>query len=504
MASEQLFVLINSLSPDEKRQFKLFSSKYQRIKGNNYVRLFDAIDKMKSYDEEVLKTKFKKEKFVRQLHVTKNYLYNLILQSLTLPHIENSADAPLDGTLIQAEILFKKSLYDPCLRLVEKGKVLAKKMERPLLFLEFSSLEQRIAIKKYDTDYFRKMAVAGYYDMVKTLNDLRDFVELRRLQNSLIVLMEKPFEMLKDEERVKLYEESNHPLLRNENQSTLTDCRILFFNYWRQFYDYTHDYKKAYDIAGRYVDFILGPENAHKTELFPSSMFALSNLIASQIKIAKYKEAEETLTRLQEVPARTSDQRLMKDERAHLWRLNLLLNSGDFEEALRSAGETEEFLKRFDEKISRRFRMQLVSWLATLYFYCGLYSKSLFWRNRIINTSEKEVQEDIYELSLLSDLMIHLELKNHQLLQYKLKSVKRYFQKKKQYHALELAVIKTISLSQFKEGAGHQKVFADAEEQFQKLAKQKINTSYFDKFDFMAWIRSKQKKITIREVIQSS
>ena len=65
MASEQLFILIKSLSPEEKRQFKLFSSKYQRTKGNNYVRLFDAVDKLSQYDEDQLRKKFKKEKFIR-------------------------------------------------------------------------------------------------------------------------------------------------------------------------------------------------------------------------------------------------------------------------------------------------------------------------------------------------------------------------------------------------------------------------------------------------------
>lgn len=504
MASEQLFLLIKSLNPEEKRQFKLFSSKYQRQKGNNYVRLFDAIDKMAQYDEDVLRQKFRKEKFVKQLHVTKNYLYNLILHSLTLTHIENSPDAPLDGLLIQAEILFKKSLYDPCLKLVERGKELARKMERPILFLEFNAMEQRIAIKRYHVDYFRKMSVSGYYEVVNTLNQLRDFVELRRLQNSLIVLMEKPFETLTDEERVVLYEENNHPLLKNLRPEWITDCKILFYNYWRQFFDYTHDYKKALEVAGDYVRFILGPENAHKTELFSSTMFALSNLLSAQMRVGKYTDAQTTLQRLQEVPARTSDQRLMKDERIHLLRLHCLIKEGKFDAALKFAGDTEEFLERYDEKISRRFRLEIISSLSILYFYCGQYPKSLHWRNRIINTPEKDVHEEMYEFSLLADLLVHQELKNQQLLQYKLKSVKRYFQKKKQYHALESAVIKVISNTQYKEPPAVSKAYSEVENIFLKLEKQKINTSYFDQFDFVAWVRSKAKRCTIREILEDS
>ncbi|MCC7302632.1 MAG: hypothetical protein IT233_08320 [Bacteroidia bacterium] len=500
MASEQLFLLIKSLNPEEKRQFKLFSSKYQRARGNNYVRLFDAIDKMAHYDEQELRVKFRKEKFVKQLHVTKNYLYNLILNSLTLTHIENSTDAPLDGILIQAEILFKKSLYDPCLKLVEKGKELSRKMERPLLFIEFNALEHRIAIKKYDVDYFRRMSVGGYYEVVNSLNQLRDFVELRRLLNSLIVLMEKPFEMLSDEDRVKLYEESNHPILKSERPEWITDCRILYFNYRRQFYDYTHDYSKALQVADEYAQFIMGPENAQKTELFSSIMFALSNLVSAQLKAGKYAEAAASLQQLQEVHARTSDQRIMKDERLYLLRLSTLMQSRAFDDAIRFAVDAEDFLQRFDEKISRLFRLEIISLLSTLYFYTGHFQKSLQWRNRIINTPEKEVHEEIYEYSLLADLLIHLELKNHQLLQYKLKSAKRYFQKKKQYHALESAVIKVITQSQYKEDQAIRKIFRDSEESFLKLKQQKINTSYFDQFDFTAWVKSKAEKCLICEI----
>ena len=54
--SNELFDLIQSLTKSEKRFFKLHSSLQSGDK--NYLRLFDAIDRMKEYDETSLKKVF--------------------------------------------------------------------------------------------------------------------------------------------------------------------------------------------------------------------------------------------------------------------------------------------------------------------------------------------------------------------------------------------------------------------------------------------------------------
>ena len=71
-----LFHLIKSLNKSEKRYFKLSVSIQQGEK--NYLRLFDVIDKQEIYNEKEIKTHFSGEVFIRQLDVTKNYLYKVL------------------------------------------------------------------------------------------------------------------------------------------------------------------------------------------------------------------------------------------------------------------------------------------------------------------------------------------------------------------------------------------------------------------------------------------
>ncbi|MEL7021626.1 MAG: hypothetical protein AAGK47_08460, partial [Bacteroidota bacterium] len=59
--SEKLFKLVKSLSAPEKRYFKLFVSGKGK-KDSKYILLFDAIDAMKVFDEELLKASVYKDK----------------------------------------------------------------------------------------------------------------------------------------------------------------------------------------------------------------------------------------------------------------------------------------------------------------------------------------------------------------------------------------------------------------------------------------------------------
>ena len=110
-ASDQLFQLIKSLNKSEKRYFNLYASRHTLGEKNNYVILFDAIDKQNEYDEASILKQFKKEAFINKFSITKARLYDVILDSLTAFHSASSIDAQLKRDLHCAEILYKKTLY---------------------------------------------------------------------------------------------------------------------------------------------------------------------------------------------------------------------------------------------------------------------------------------------------------------------------------------------------------------------------------------------------------
>jgi len=78
MTTDSVFQLIQSLTGNEKRFFKLFATVQREEK--NYMRLFSAMEKIKTYDDKKLKHVLKGERFLKNLSFEKNYLQKAITE----------------------------------------------------------------------------------------------------------------------------------------------------------------------------------------------------------------------------------------------------------------------------------------------------------------------------------------------------------------------------------------------------------------------------------------
>ena len=152
MHKESLFNLIKSLNRNEKGYFKKFVSSRTDSSRNNYIKLFDIIDKQDVYDEAALKEKVDVKKIAKNLSVYKNYLYGSILKSLRSYHQEISVDATLHEMLRDAEILFNKSLLRDCESVIRKAISLAYKHEKFTALLDLYALLHRLIMQLENSD----------------------------------------------------------------------------------------------------------------------------------------------------------------------------------------------------------------------------------------------------------------------------------------------------------------------------------------------------------------
>src|SRR4051812_29000847 len=98
IGSNEVFLLIKSLSRNEKGYFKKYSSKHTLAEGNFYVELFDELDAQEEYDEEEIKKHLGKKR-TKNFPSEKNYLYKLILRSLNEFYHNNSVERELRDLL---------------------------------------------------------------------------------------------------------------------------------------------------------------------------------------------------------------------------------------------------------------------------------------------------------------------------------------------------------------------------------------------------------------------
>src|SRR5688572_33072384 len=104
---QDLFDLIKSLTPAEKGYFKKFVAKGD---GKKYLKLFDAINAQKEYDEEKLKKKFKKE--LSNLSAAKHYLFEMVLDATRAFQLNNSYSSQILRLTDQADLLYKRGLHE--------------------------------------------------------------------------------------------------------------------------------------------------------------------------------------------------------------------------------------------------------------------------------------------------------------------------------------------------------------------------------------------------------
>ena len=116
---------------------------------NTYTQLFDAIDKQVEYDETKLRKKFAGQVFIKQIHVTKNYLYKLILNSLRQYH-ENKSEDPFPVIIRNAQLLFKKGLVQQSEKALDKAMKTALENERFLQVLEVYRWKHHIIHNRND------------------------------------------------------------------------------------------------------------------------------------------------------------------------------------------------------------------------------------------------------------------------------------------------------------------------------------------------------------------
>ena len=142
-SKDELFQLIKTLEKAEKRNFKLFVRRNSAADDLKIIQLFDALDKMEVYDEELL---LKRHSSIRkqQLSNLKAHLYRQVLSSLRIIRQEDNIDMQLHEQLDYVRVLYNKGLYSQSLKLLQKIKELARSYNQITFWLQALFFEKKI------------------------------------------------------------------------------------------------------------------------------------------------------------------------------------------------------------------------------------------------------------------------------------------------------------------------------------------------------------------------
>lgn len=504
--STELFNLIKSLSKSEKRFFKLSSSLQSGSK--NYLKIFNAIDKQKEYDEEGIKEQFKKETFIKHFPSEKNHLYKLILKSLRAYHSENAVSSILKQEIKNIEILFSKALYKECNKFLKRAKKMAIDHEKFYYLYELLNWEKILLEEAYEEGEFTKDLDGLIEEEKNVIEKLRNLAAYHVLYSKINYVFRSGGYSRNEHDRQVVKEISSHPLIKNKN--TALSRRAATICYYIQGFcaKANRDWEKCAEKFNR-VNQILDDNPHIKKDLAKRYVNTMDNLIRCHIETKEFDSARKTIDSLRKMSTLKGYDNIDTEVRifksSYLSELKLYQRMGDYEAAIKLIDPIMEQLDEYGARINKEKTILFFYHIAYAYFGIGEYNKALFWINKVLNDNETNLRQDIYGYARLFNLIIHFELGNYELLEYIIKSTHRYLSKKGRAYELETLMLSALRrLSKAYTPEMRIKEFERLRPDLIKVLESETEEVALEYFDFKSWVDSHLGELSFADSVKKA
>ncbi len=488
---DDLFELIKSLSVSEKRYFKLSVSVQKGEK--NYLKLFDAIDKQEKYNELEIKKGFAGNVFIKQLHRTKYYLYNLILKSLTAYYSSSSVDSELKELLQQVKTLLEKGLYKQCEKIISKTKLLAEKYEKHLALLELSDWEIRLMYRQSYKGKTAKEIERCYKDTFSEANKYINYKEYEQISARMFVRTNKKGYSRTNTDLLAYKSITDHPLLRSEDKTISYHSLSVYYTIYSSYYLLQNDYTIAYSYTQKKVKFM----EAHPYQIgenIQSYVTALTNLILCQLNLKKYTEVVLSLKKLKEINTKSQNIQSRIFYTVYNSELTMHIDKGEYTQGIKLIPSIQNGLGKMG--FSKEANMILSYGISQVYFGAGNYQDALIYLNKIINDTGINMRSDVYCMVKIMLLIVHFELGNEELLEYMEKSVHRYLDKNERLYRVETSILDFMRKTVPKIITPQERIkaFKKLKAEIEEITQNTYEKKALEYFDFISWLESKIEK----------
>ena len=509
--SNHLFELIKSLSKAEKRYFKVFVNRHTASGSTNNAQiLFDAIDKMTDYDESILIEQFKNSAFVNKFSITKARLYDTILKSLGAFYSEKSKDQLIRNEIHSIEILFNKSLYKQCYKKLISAKKQAVKYSKNLLLAELIDWEKKLIEK----DNYQ---LASVKEIQELTNEVNEVLKTKTLNADLWELKAILFQKLNKIGRARTQEQVNELKLNVDSKIksiSIPDSEIelnyLFNHIQAAYYFGINDVNSSLNSVIKTINIIEVNPNKFSDE--PNVLTStLTNGVYLALKNKDTDQAQLLFTKLKKLYQTNQDSRskdLSLKIKSSLWSIELLLVklTCDFKQFDVLFENLKTLLEENPKKINSSRLAFLYYNIAHILFIKDEFSEALKWTNKLLNSININQSQEIYSFAEILNLFIHLELGNIELVNYSLKSTKRFLKTRDKIFDYEKAILKFL---QKVTSYNFDKYEMDTEleklvQSLKIVLKNPLENIPIEYFDCLLWAESKLKNKNLSDLMKNA
>ncbi|MDQ6904397.1 MAG: hypothetical protein M3139_15505 [Bacteroidota bacterium] len=502
-STDAVFQLIRSLQKSEKRNFKLYVQRNSSSPDLKIVQLFDALDKMKDYDEKELINKtvsLKRE----QLSNMKAHLYRQILASLRVLETNENIDIQLHEQLDYARILYNKGLYLQSLKILDRVKENAKARNQVSFLIEVLFLEKKIE-SLHITRSMQDRADALTSESNETNIQLIRVTGLSNLALQLYSWYIKNGHARNDEDEREV-ENYFHEHLTEDVKNPEGFYERLYYNQSYCWYAFIRqDYLLYYRYTQKWVDLFI--EDPAMMEIETANYIkGLHNLLNAHFTLRNYTGFNKTIQLLEnfrdsDTVKQNNNNQVQVFVYLYIAKISQHFLEGTFKEGLIIVPEISQQLKDFSIYLDHHRVLVFYYKIASLYFGAGDFGTAIDYLNKIINW-KVDLRTDLQCYARLLHLISHYELGNFQLLEYLIKSVYRFMAKMKNLSLVEEEVFNFLRKSFYLSARKLQPEFEKLLNTIKQLEKSKFETRAFAYLDIISWLESKVTNKPVYEIIR--
>ncbi|OWY20968.1 hypothetical protein C7N43_00565 [Sphingobacteriales bacterium UPWRP_1] len=506
--STDLFDLVKTLTVNEKAYFKKYAYKQQSdARENPYLRLFDAIDKQETYDEEKLVKKFAKEKFAQKFSAAKNYLYNLILDCLAM-YDTNSEKLrhKLRQQIKQIEALIDRGLMEQAMKKVEATRKLLHPdnvINQYSWHIELINLQLEIMPYKTETHDERMKLQYEKSHLLSVIANSQEYYNL--YLHSLHLLNQTGYTQLeKHGKQAETFQDIiSHPLLADINLALSFNARLFYCNTWFNYYLWNADYHKALHFAqlqvAQFSTEALQLSNVQKL------MVSYKGVLMALTKLEDYDQFDETVREIENWNLRFADKvtpeavnTLM--DAVYGSPFDAYYNQKRYAKAFNLIPNMRQYL---ENRFAQRFKGNNIHYtllIAALNFYAGNLNQALTELEVVLNDKDLETVPITHCTARILHLLIHFELKNDLLLESLGRATYRFLYQYESNYQVESLIIRFMrNASQIANAKEMTEALKKLREKLEPFLSDEFEREAFARLHYLDWIDSKLNNCTVWE-----
>ncbi|MBC7778368.1 MAG: hypothetical protein H7246_23250 [Phycisphaerae bacterium] len=499
--SDKLHRLVRSLTPAEKRYFRIFVRGTQGG-DTKYTQLFEALAAAEQFDEEKWRKKIYKSQDVgsKKYSELKAYLYELVLKCLQNYDESHTTQQRLNQLLQSVAALFKRGHYADCRELLAKARKLALQHESFAHQIEIVRWEKQLAYTRMDIDFLHKNLERLQDEEARALEQLRNASHYRRAFFQAYATIKKDPLQRGPDRVARLRQLVEQEAFADPDVAVSHTARVLYYRTLSLYYHTALEQEKFYE-TGKTLIALQESQPQFLRENLSDYIAALSNQILACGLLRKYEEVRECLQKIGGLQAITEDDRRKIHRQYFSGFFALCTYTGEFEEAQREMARCLREAERFDphEYETGSFYLQFVP----ISIGCGDYNTALDHLNHWLAQRRTVGREDLQSLARILSLILHFELGNFLLLDSQLRTAARFLKRKNRLHELERrfmhGIFEAIKLPDVR---SQREVFAKVKNDLQPKAQEPETRALLQTFDLLAWLDGKARGQAFAAVVR--